>query len=890
MKRTTLALLAAAMLCASAAAAEKDVVVLNANSPWRMHLTWMTLQVKRASGEVQPVSVQGRTRTKAVTFKPARPNCSALPDSNWTASDFDDSGWARTRLPLFTRRTQGIGLICARARFTVTEPAPLKLDLTVRGGAVVHVNGKEIARAHLAAGPLKPDTPADAYPDDAYVAPKGHRLRWVGFGDPEKFKDRFALRNRALTVTIPASALRKGANVLAVEVHRAPISEVYFTARVLNEARYSVVDTCSLERLKLMAPGGSGVTSNTERPAGVQVWNRPAVGTVHTIDYADPHEELRPVVLAGARNGAVSGQVVVGSRGPLEKLTASISDLKTADGSVIPAAAVEIRWARADAGPETHVESYRGRPGSPHYRRGVRRFDALEPEPPAAVAVNAVARGAVQPIWITVNVPKDAKPGDYTGALTVAAGDAKLADVPVRLSVADWTLPDTKDFATFMGLVQSPDSVAMHYKVPMWSDKHWALLEQTFRLLGQLNSDDLYILPRRLTYFGNEHSMVRWIKKADGSWGHDFSIVETYLDLAIKHLGKPPVVAVYAWDVDSGSTYFGHARGHKYAHLIEKTGMPFTVLDPKTGKLTEQRGPRWGDDKIRAFWTPVFDGVRKLLKARGLEKSLMVGIASDKRPEKDAVQDLAAASGGAPWVIHTHPLASGLYGQPVGYCTVVWGVWGPPHPSTERCRGWQNPRLVAVFPRYATAPTGEGLRVNSATTLYRIAMERCLTAKGSPGAKTRGLMRGIGRCGADFWPVLPAKYGRKKPLCGRYPASSHWHGGWLHNSTPSVIAPGANGPIATVRFEMLREGIQETEARIFIEKVLADPAKKAALGAALAARCQQALDRRVIAHIRAMSGYAAHLPLKWYEGSGLTAAAAKLYALAGEVSARLAAK
>ncbi len=25
--------------------------------------------------------------------------------------------------------------------------------------------------------------------------------------------------------------------------------------------------------------------------------------------------------------------------------------------------------------------------------------------------------------------------------------------------------------------------------------------------------------------------MVRWIRKADGSWAHDFSIVERYLDI-----------------------------------------------------------------------------------------------------------------------------------------------------------------------------------------------------------------------------------------------------------------------------------------------------------------------------------------------------------------------
>jgi hypothetical protein len=36
-----------------------------------------------------------------------------------------------------------------------------------------------------------------------------------------------------------------------------------------------------------------------------------------------------------------------------------------------------------------------------------------------------------------------------------------------------------------------------------------------------------------------------------------------------------------------------------------------------------------------------------------------------------------------------------------------------------------------------------------------------------------------------------------------------------------MIEPGPGGPVATVRFEMFREGLQETEARVVIERALA---------------------------------------------------------------------
>jgi hypothetical protein len=886
---------ASAVLCmmfsvARAADSAGRTVVLDANSPWRVHLTWVTPQIKRTSGEVQYASVRPRSRGKAVVFNVLEPTHSPPPPADWAAADFDDSGWARDRLPIFTRHTRDLGLLCLRGAFTVDTPAPLALKLVYRGGVVLHVNGEEVARAHLPKGDLEFAMPAEPYPDEAYVSPKGVRLRWIGFGDPKEHKDRFAMRDRTLTAQIPASALRKGENSLAVEVHRAPLNEIYFTARVRNAARYSTIDLCSVEGLTLTAPSNAGVRPNTSRPDGFRLWNHPVFGTLHNIDYPDPHDEVRPIRIAGTRNGAFSGKIVVSSRRTVTALRATVSDLKTADGAVLPADRIELRYARPDAPPETHVESHRGRPPTVYHRRGVRRFDTLAEQPPAEVPVDKVGGGAVLPIWVTVHVPKDARPGTYAGTLRVARGKAEPADVPLHLTVADWALPDPKDFVSFLGLVQSPETLAIRYNVPMWSDRHWKLIDRSFELMGQVNSDDVYILPRSLTYFGNEHSMIRWVRQPDGSLKPDFRIAEKYLDTAIKHLGKVPVVVVYAWDVDSGSTYFGKPRGEKHAHLIEKTGFPFTVVDPKTGKLTEQRGPTWGDAKIRVFLEPVFDGVRDLLEARGLDESMMVGIASDKRPEKDAANDLASAAPFAPWVIHSHPLMLDLHGRPVGYSTAVWGVYGPPHPSKERCRGWQNPHIAAVFPRYKTRPTGHGLRFNAATLLYRIAMERCLTAKGSAGAGVRGLMRGIGRCGADFWPVLEGKRGRKEPVCGRYPASSHWHGGWLHNSTPSVLAPGPDGPVATVRFEMLREGIQETECRIWLEKVLGHPTKKAKLGAGLADRCQHLLDRRVIDQLRAMKCDAGRLSFKWYEGSGVRQSTARLYAIAAQVARRLNAK
>ena len=94
-------------------------------------------------------------------------------------------------------------------------------------------------------------------------------------------------------------------------------------------------------------------------------------------------------------------------------------------------------------------------------------------------------------------------------------------------------------------------------------------------------------------------------------------------------------------------------------------------------------------------------------------------------------------------------------------------------------------------------------------------------------------------------------------------------------------APGPNGAIGTVRFEMIREGVQECEARIFIEEVLLDKAQRAKLGAEKAKEIQEMLDERIRAGLWGAENYG------WYVSSGWQERSGKLYAAAAEVAKAL---
>ena len=120
-----------------------------------------------------------------------------------------------------------------------------------------------------------------------------------------------------------------------------------------------------------------------------------------------------------------------------------------------------------------------------------------------------------------------------------------------------------------------------------------------------------------------------------------------------------------------------------------------------------------------------------------------------------------------------------------------------------------------------------GMRNNAPITLFRSMVD----------GSTEGGVRGVGRIGADFWPVLKDKRGRVRgSLSARYPKS-----GWRNlDIRMTMLAPGKKGPVATTRLEMFREGLQECETRLFIQEAILN--KK--ISGELAKRCQEVLDTR----------------------------------------------
>ncbi len=777
----------------------------------------------------------------------------ADPPDRWTAPDFDDAAWRRAPSLAFSH-TPYLARHCLRGKFRVTDPKAvrdLKVSLGYYGGAVVTLNGREVARRHLPEGPITPETVAEAYPVEAFLSAGGEVLNSREHQDEES-RRRFGLRPRELgPVEIPARFLRKGVNVLAVEVRRAAYPKVLDGLKgprkdLPYELRWG---TCRLRRVQLIAASAAGLEPNATRPAGLQVWNSELLQDDYDLDFGDPLEPLRPVRLMGAAGGSFSGKVVVGRDGPIRNLRADAGKL-TGPGGTVPAGNVRVRYAHPWGG--SHVRT----PYSdelPPYPRSPRLLGALVETPREEYPV--VARepdryhsldapnqpepvfGAVVPVWVTVRTPRSLAAGTYRGALTIRAEGVEAVRVPVELEVADWTVPEPKDFRTWVEMVQSPDTLAVEYDVPLWSEAHWQLIERALRLTARVGDRSVYVPLVCHTNYGNEQSMVRWIPRGDGRYDYDFSVMERYLDLAQKHLGALEVVVFNVWEVYMVPKSKSGARGQEeraIAHLKKhggKVGEPpaVTVLGAGGREARTVHLPPYAADRSRALWEPLVRELRERMARRDLAEAMMLGTVSDANPTREELRFWREVSGDLPWIVHSHHGRSTapdyrLGGEArIGYQTRVWNISFGDGLKSEH--GWKRDLRIADYERHAN--------LESLPTAYwwHLAEFNII-----------GDHRGIGRLGADIWPAVKDGRGRRKgTVAERYPQSARRN----LDMRSAALAPGPDGPVATTRFELFRQNVQQCEARIVIERALVEPALRARLGDELAARCEAVLQGRV---------------------------------------------
>jgi hypothetical protein len=833
------------MIAGSAVFAEPVTTLDLDRGSFRAFLGWRTPAMISADGQLKPIPERRRKNLEEIDREAPPVRESARPPANWASCEFDDSDWTRIRGPIGVQASSEWDRVWVRGKFKVSDLAQvegLRLKVDYLGGVIVYVNGVELTRGHLPQNEVKSRTFAEGYPSEAYLRPDG---KLYGRRDGQEFADRLKVRVRNLTdegVPVPPKMLRKGLNVIALESLGAPIAEAGVRAKPADNYRPPHMWAhAAILKAHLESAQATSVEPNLGPTADIAIANVPSAQTMLVGDYAHPGDGLEPVRLIGAKNGSFSGRVALSSTDTIRNLKAAASDLVRKVGAgKIPSSAIQIRWADAVRPDISWLPA--------------NRFDRLLSKPPTEVEPRAVRlRGqtrsptpmAVVPVWITVHVPPNTSAGEYRGTVTIEArgtAAAKFA-VPVEIKVCDWRIPDPGDFVVINNTYHSPDSVAQYYKVPLWSDKHFELMGQSLDILRQVGSRICILnLVVRAHSHGNTESMVRWIKQPDGTYKHDFTIVEKYMDLFEKTCGKPRIVQVNAWGFQGDTP--------------DRPRWPpegVTVMDKDGKRLEDSPQPPYGTQENEAFWRPVFVELRNRIEKRGWFDVTHVGwLSYCNAPSKDKVDVVQRIWPDARWIKNAHgpnkTFEATTGSMPVKYAGWVWGC-GPLY-DPDCLREWNKPAVYfsagrRTYPRPWTS--GEGL-INLGIPRVGVSFTRPGLYDRSPliryrtvaEATLQGNVRGLAMVGGDFWPLPTGTDGRYMVIC------DNKGGVGPRNNTRAVISPGPGGPIFSERLEMLREGLQVAEAIVYLQKAL----EAKTVGDGLRRRIEAALDERARHYLR----------------------------------------
>ncbi|MCC5828307.1 MAG: hypothetical protein JJU36_02560 [Phycisphaeraceae bacterium] len=751
-----------------------------------------------------------------------------LPEG-WQNLEFDDREWSRLRLPVpIGVDTWGYGgrldHVALRATFEVEDVAQagvLRLNLSYRGGVVVYLNGQEIGRFHVAE-----DQPMTA-------EPYGKEAWFVEGDDDQPIRSQNAdnhaqwLREHRLRhvrdLRLPSRLLRPGGNVLAVLTMAAPDPmdhtgrfRDHDWPRIHRGGRFLGMGVVEAT----LHAAGQGVRAPVhEHPPGTRIWVGSPVTDITPDSFPAPDDETAVLRLVGPRGGLASGPIVVSATQPLPAPEVSIDGLRGENGVIDQS---RIRWLHAS---RFHVDA-------------IGADDGFESATYSVLDSHPGPDAPHRPVWIEVSIPEDAAPGIYRGTVRVRAADA-TRDVPVELAVGAYRLPDQRKYVSLVGMLHQPENVAYRYGETLWSDGHFARLAQVFDLLAGVGNRVLWVPVARPGILGTRETIVHWTGR-DGALQPDFRALERYLKLYDERVGPPQFLGLHLWDTSQRNRDIEVTRVHP------------------DGRRESMVAPRFDDPDGVEFWKPVVDGILRITRDLGWpDHAVLISCAHDRKPSDSEVRALGRIAPGLRWNLYSH--ARGYraprdrsdwthQGMPVGFHEEPWS----PHGARG---GWDRPFPQASAARTHFHTLGDGGR--HAAAYRQLITGNVSTGSGGLGNRT---FWGVSRFWFDSWPVqIPGADGQQfHRLRG---------GGYVNllRNHETLTAPGRDGPQPTVAYQQIREGLQETEARLVIEIALAHNDLRQRLGAELVERGESVLRDHIRMFVagKAVWGEAGALP--WRE-------------------------
>ncbi|MDR3081518.1 MAG: DUF4091 domain-containing protein [Streptomyces sp.] len=486
-------------------------------------------------------------------------------------------------------------------------------------------------------------------------------------------------------------------------------------------------------------------------------------------------KDTKDLALDAVRGEQVSAQIAIASGKSLKDVHAKVGDLTGPDGAKLDGDSTQVRFVKyipvQRSKSEGDWSATIDQVSSAKEVSGDRNPDVVGDPLEERDSVDVPAYAA-QPLWFTFHIPKNAKPGRYTGTVRVDVDDDTQATYPLTIDVADATVPTPADRKFFLDVWAQPETIAQAHKVPLWSKEHWKLIEAYDRDLASRGQKVI------------NTTMV------DNPWHHQWSLGTRQSQTAT------PFSSMVGWKWNGTKFAFDFDRWDQYVETARKAGLGphigafsmlafqdeehLTYTDTRTGK-TVYENVDLGGDRWREAWGAYLPAFEAHLKKQGWLGDTWLSF--DERPistmtvVKDFVHEVAPVFDDRISVagsITTEGVASNL--------SVNWG--GIDAMTREKVAERRAAGKITTFYVY-------GKPAHPNTLSYSPAVESRML----PWISAQRNLDGFLRWSYNSWTSDPFK----QPVYVFTQGDEY------------LVYPGKNGPMSSIRWEQLQEGIEDYE-------------------------------------------------------------------------------
>ncbi|MBN2761825.1 MAG: DUF4091 domain-containing protein, partial [Bacteroidales bacterium] len=245
----------------------------------------------------------------------------------------------------------------------------------------------------------------------------------------------------------------------------------------------------------------------------------------HQVPMESVVKEMSQTAWRGER---ISAQAVLWSVDPVRQVECVLSEFKTEHGDILPAESFQVRFVRY-----VLTDEFAGGCG---YRKAADLDSSLVADVLDSLLCIDMPLHSVRPVWLTVDIPQDAKPGLYTGSIKFYSKRNPPQELKFTIDVLARVLPSSENWSFHLDLWQNPFAIARWHNVELWSEEHFTVMRPYLNMLA--NAGQKCVTASIINHPWNSQtydpflSMIKWIKKTDGRWEYDYSVFDKWVEFA----------------------------------------------------------------------------------------------------------------------------------------------------------------------------------------------------------------------------------------------------------------------------------------------------------------------------------------------------------------------